>query len=547
MNDDWDSISDAEDDDWDSISSVEQADQSKAKRMAALPKSLANIEADQASYSPTAGMAGLEKFGAGMGKAFVDLARGAGQMVGKVSTQDVADSRRLDAPLMETGAGNIGNFAGNVAALAPAAFVPGVNTVAGAGAVGALSGLLQPAETTQEMLTNTALGGVLGGAGQKFGQWAGPKIGQAMNKRATAAAERKAENAVRDDALAEARKLGYKAPPATVNQDSTVARAVESVAGKEAMKQTSAVGNQRVTNRLVREEFGLPKSAPLRTSTLKTIREKEGKVYQAVKDTGEIATDDDYLTELADLTRSADELANDFPDLNFAGSAEVQALQKGLTREKFSANGAMEAVKKLRNDASKNLAWNVEDPSKKALGLAQREAAGIVEDQVIRHLKAIGKPELASQFDKARQTIAKTYSVQAALNEGTGNVVASKLAAQLRKGRPLSGNLEKIARFASSVESGVVKEPVGSPGVSALIASLSTAGGAGGLAMGNPALAAAAAGVPLTREAVRRMLLTKAGQSMAAPSYAPRNALLGVMQDVAPLSAPVAIGFGNTK
>jgi hypothetical protein len=519
-------------------------DPAKAKRMAALPQSLENAKQ---TYSPTEGMSGLGKFRAGAGKAFVDLMRGAGQVVGAVSREDVADSRALDAPLMETGAGKAGNFAGNVAAVAPAAFIPGANTVAGAGLIGAASGFLQPSESARETLTNTALGGTLGAGGQKVGQWAGPKIGQAMTKRATAAAERKAEGSVRDEILAEARKLGYKAPPATVNQTSTTARAVESIAGKEAMKQTSAVGNQKVTNRLVREEFGLPQGAPLRVSTLKAIREKEGKVYQAVKDSGEIVTDDTYLNELVDLSRSADELANDFPDLNFAGSAEVQALQKGLTQEKFSANGALEAIKKLRNDASKNLAWNVEDPSKKALGLAQREAAGVIEDQVIRHLTAIGKADLAKQFDRARQTIAKTYSVQAALNEGSGNVVASKLVAQLRKGKPLSGNLEKIARFASSVDAGIVKEPTGSPGVSALIASLSTAGGAGGLALGNPVMAATAAAVPLTREAVRRALLTQTGQALAAPSYAPRNGLLGLMQQVAPLSAPVAIGFGNTK
>jgi hypothetical protein len=516
-----------------------------AARKAALPQSLANIEADQKSYSPTAGMSGAETFRAGAGKAFVDIGRGAGQLVGAVPSDGA--SRTLDAPLMATTAGKVGNFAGNVALAAPAAFVPGANTVAGAGVVGAGLGLLQPAESAKERLTNTALGGAFGAGGQALGKLGGQALGKVAARRAATAAEQQAENSVRDGILKEARALGYKAPPATVNQTSTVARTVESLAGKDAMKQTSAVGNQKVTNRLVREEFGLPKAAPLRIATLKGIREKAGGVYKAVKDTGEIVTDDAYLTDLADLTRSADELANDFPDLNFAGSAEVQALQKGLTQERFSANGALEAIKKLRNDASKNLAWNVDDPSKKALGMAQREAAGIVEEQVMRHLTAIGKPELAGQFDKARQTIAKTYSVQAALNDSTGNVVAGKLSAQLRKGKPLSGNLEKIARFAGAVEAGITKEPTGSAGVSALVASLATAGGMGGLALGNPGAAAVAAGVPLLREAARRSLLTSGGQALAAPSYAPRNALLGMMQGVAPLSAPVAIGFGNTK
>lgn len=527
---------------------ADYADTSATKRKAALPQSLANIEADQASYSPTEGMSGTERFFAGAGKAINDLALGAGQAVGAVSRGQVADTRALDAPLMETGAGKFGNFAGTVAAAAPVAFVPGANTVAGASATGAVLGFLQPSQSTGETLKNTAFGGLLGGAGQKLGQVAGAKLGEIASKRAQASANVASENSVRDAAIAEGMKLGYKAPPANINQGSTVARGVESLAGKEAMRQTAAVHNQKITNRLVRQELGLADGAPLSVSTLKAVREKAGQAYKAVKGSGDITTDDQFISELADLTRSADEIAKDFPDLNFAGSEEVQRLQSGLLQEKFSANGAMEAIKKLRADASKNLAWNVEDPTKKALGLAQREAAGILEDQVIRHLEAQGKGQLARDFDKARQAIAKTYSVQSALNEGSGNVVAGKIGAQLRKGKPLSGNLEKIARFASSVDSAVTKEQVGSPGVSALIASLSTAGGAGGLAMGSPLTAAVAAGVPLTREVARRALLSRPAQALAAPSYQPAgNSLLNLMRRSAPLSAPVAIGFGNTE
>jgi hypothetical protein len=513
-------------------------------------QSQANIAADQASYSPTAGRSNIA---AGFGKALVDLGRGAGQMLSVrgqpvVSRQDIAESRQTDAPLMATTGGKVGNFAGNVAAIAPAMFVPGANTVAGAGLIGAATGLLQPSESTGETATNVALGGALGAGGQKLGQVAGSAIGKFASGRASQAADDKSANAVRDQIIAEARKVGYKVPPATVNQTSTVARTVESLAGKDAMKQTAAVGNQKVTDRLVREEFGLPRGAPLSKTTLHTIRQKEGGVYKAVKESGDIMADQQYLSEIDKLGSVADEVANDFPDFDVAGSAEIQKLRATLGQQGFSAPGAVEMLKELRHQASKNLAWNVEDPAKKALGLSQREAAGILEEQVMRHLQGQGKDALAAAFDKSRQTIAKTYSVQAALNEGSGHIVAGKLAAQLRKGKPLSGNLEKIARFASAVDAGVVKEMNGSPGVSALVASLATAGGAGGLALGNPAAAAVAAGVPLTREIARRGLLTRAGQAMSAPRYKPAgNTLLELMQRSAPLSAPVAIGLGNAE
>lgn len=122
---------------------------------------------------PTEGMSGTEKFLAGAGKALTDAARGAGQLVGAVSRDDVKESRRLDRDLMSTTGGKVGNFAGSVAAFLPTVLIPGANTLTGAGVIGAASGLLAPSESTEETLKNTALGGVLGpasvGAGRAVG------------------------------------------------------------------------------------------------------------------------------------------------------------------------------------------------------------------------------------------------------------------------------------------------------------------------------------------------------------------------------------------
>jgi hypothetical protein len=119
----------------------------------------------QESADPTEGMSGFEKFRAGWGKATVDLGRGVGQMLGLVDREDVQQSRELDAPLMNTTAGKVGNFGGAVANALPAAFIPGANTVGGATAIGAGLGLLQPSTSTGETLTNVGLGGALGGGG----------------------------------------------------------------------------------------------------------------------------------------------------------------------------------------------------------------------------------------------------------------------------------------------------------------------------------------------------------------------------------------------
>ena len=122
--------------------------------------------------NPTEGMGGMQKFNAGVGKAMTDVGQGAAQMVGMgPSAQEVQDRRALDKPLMATGAGMAGNVSGNIAMLAPLAVAPGGATVAGAGALGALAGALQPTEGGQERLGNMAMGGALGAGVQTVARY----------------------------------------------------------------------------------------------------------------------------------------------------------------------------------------------------------------------------------------------------------------------------------------------------------------------------------------------------------------------------------------
>lgn len=118
----------------------------------------------------TEGMSAGEKFLAGIGKSMHDLGQGVGQLVGLTSRDDVEESRRLDADLMKTTAGKVGDFAGNVATTVPLAFVPGANTVKGASLIGSLTGLMQPSTSTQETATNAGLGGVIGGGSVMAGR-----------------------------------------------------------------------------------------------------------------------------------------------------------------------------------------------------------------------------------------------------------------------------------------------------------------------------------------------------------------------------------------
>lgn len=113
--------------------------------------------------NPASGMSTLDLVRAGAGKAFYDLARGAGQWLGAVDRKDVEESRRLDRSLMDTTSGKVGNFGGNVALLAPTALIPGANTLTGAATVGAIAGAMQPSVSTKETIGNVGVGAV-GGA-----------------------------------------------------------------------------------------------------------------------------------------------------------------------------------------------------------------------------------------------------------------------------------------------------------------------------------------------------------------------------------------------
>jgi hypothetical protein len=128
----------------------------------------AQLEADRATYDPTIGMSGTDKFLAGTGKAFADIGRGVRQYLpqsmGGLSNEQVAESRALDAPLMKTGAGVAGNVFGNVALAAPAAMIPGAASIPGSAAVGGVYGAMQPGTSTSERLKNVAIGGAFGAA-----------------------------------------------------------------------------------------------------------------------------------------------------------------------------------------------------------------------------------------------------------------------------------------------------------------------------------------------------------------------------------------------
>lgn len=128
--------------------------------------------AAKAAQSPVSD-SDFQNFLAGAGKATYDIGRGAGQWVGAVSRQDVADARARDAALMKTKAGLGGDIVGTGVDLLPAALIPGAGALGGAAAIGAGTGLLMPSTSTGETLGNVGLGAAAGPAGVLLGRGIG--------------------------------------------------------------------------------------------------------------------------------------------------------------------------------------------------------------------------------------------------------------------------------------------------------------------------------------------------------------------------------------
>lgn len=317
------------------------------------------------------------------------------------------------------------------------------------------------------------------------------------------------QNSVRDQTIAEARKAGYTIPPVQANPSLTN-RALEGWSGKISTAQGASLKNQNIINDAAVKTLGLPSGVPVTKDALDVIRENAGKVYEAVANTGKITTDEAYKTALMSAAKPNAQLMQKFPQM---AVKEIDDLSKGLSVGSMDGEDAVMLIRQLRNDASLNI--SARDPAKSALGRFQKNAAGAVEDMLGRHLEKIGDNQLLDSFKTARQTIAKTYSVENALNESTGNVIGRKLAQQLAKGKPLSGPLKGAAKASQALPRATQEVTSSMPGISPLDMAV---GAIGSASMQSPAFLSYALGRP----AIRSVILSKPYQKfiMGKPNYA---------------------------
>ena len=444
----------------------------------------------------------------GMATAAQRYALGGSQMMGRATPEQKQELQFADKAFGSTVGGKIGDFIGTALPAVAATFVPGGNTIAGQALIAAGMGAAQPADSMSDRATNAGMGALFG-AGAKIG---GDKLASYMTNQATQkGAALTAQNLVRDGTIAEARAAGYTIPPSSANP-SFLNRALEGFAGKISTAQSAAIKNQSVTDNLARKALGLADDVPLTKDTLQSVRATAGQMYAPVEALGRINTDAAYRNALQAVESRFSPAVSDFPEL---ANKEIGALVKALNKPDFDSSSAVQILRALREKATDNLG-PMASGSDKVLGRAQKDLAAAVESMIERHAQSIGQTDAVQALREARTLIAKSYTVEKALREGAGSVSASKLAGQLKAGKPLTDELLTAAKVGQVFPRATQDITSSMPGVSPLDFGL-----AGGLSAitANPMLMATVAGRPAVRAAILSQPYQRA--MVSAPSYGP--------------------------
>lgn len=347
-------------------------------------------------------------------------------------------------------------------------------------------------------------------------------------------------NAVRDATLQAAQREGYVATPGSVSPTGKNIVA-ERMAGKTHLEQLASVQNQTVTDKLARRAAGLPETAPLTSATMQDIRNAEyAKGYAPIKQIGEIKTDPAFLDDLISVESKYAGAGASFPG---AVPEEVTRLIKNFTVDKFNSKDAIEVTRSLREQAKGNFRKGDD-----ALAKAQIDVSNALENQIERSLTAANNAKAADmleQFRLSRQRMAVSHTIEDAIKEGGGSVIAAKLARDIQTGKYVSGDIKTIAEF-SNVFPRVSQTPsqIGTPGAGTMMGrGLGGAAGMGaGFLLGGQAGAGAGAAIgafapEMVSAGMRNYLLSPTGQRNLIPNYSPfasrltsdeaaRNALL---------------------
>ena len=240
-------------------------------------------------------------------------------------------------------------------------------------------------------------------------------------------------SAVRDQTLKEIKKAGYAIPPSE-SGGSMTARIGEMASGKYKTQELASYINRNVTNNLAKKALGIPKNVELSQASINSIRQEAGKAYQKMADLGQLRVPSNLTTN------------NLWPKIH-------TTIGKGALQQKIvQAKDVVETLKQLRHDGNAYLQAYGRNADPETLSKAKNllDTAGKLDKFLENSAKSLGKSSLAKEFQNARVTIAKTYTIENAMNPATGDVNATQLARLLKKSKPLSGEIKTIAKMGAT-------------------------------------------------------------------------------------------------
>lgn len=304
-------------------------------------------------------------------------------------------------------------------------------------------------------------------------------VQQALARSGAEAQAMARRNSVRDTTIADARAEGYVLQPTEAKRGGTfLEKRMEGVGGKAALNQEVQLRNQEVTNRIAREESGLPVDGPITEGALAAARDRLSQPYR------EVAAIDPHAASILEQLKQA------------------RADSKGWW--KFY-------------DHTPNPRYKT-----KAESLDTKAAA--LEQYLDQIAVNAGKPDLVTQLREARTNLAKNYDVDRALNKGSGDVDARVIGNILdsRGTAAVSGGLRTIGRFANAATRAVREGgPMPTPGKGE--SAFGVLAGMGGHASGMGWLPM---GLPLLAGPARSVLLSPAMQG--ARTYGPGAGISGL-------------------
>lgn len=264
---------------------------------------------------PTKGMSTVDRLKAGFFQPFANLSRGVRDVASEttkaypyavpeflrwinrfapISKNEIAEARKVDQPLLDTPAGAVGSFGGNVATTVPTMALPGYG---GAILGGSALGFLQPTTENESRATNTAF---YGGAGA-VGQFAGNTLSRVVRPvQSTLPPEtaRLAQEAAR-------RNIPLTAGQATGSRPLRIAEsAMENLPFTAGPQLAIKQAQQTAFNRAVGGTFGAADDA-LTPEVLGASRTRIGQIFTDLANRNTLQADDALMTGLAQVDENA--------------------------------------------------------------------------------------------------------------------------------------------------------------------------------------------------------------------------------------------------